>query len=51
MWVTIAIAICRLILRIEATEVKAARLVQAEAWWLDTGLELKSTDERSDGDV
>jgi len=51
MWVTIAIAICRLILRIEAMEVKTARLVHAEAWWLDTELELKSTGESSGGDA
>jgi len=50
MWAIIAISICRLILRIEATEVQTARLNYSEVGEPDAEhLELKVTSERFGG--
>jgi len=53
MWAIIAISICRLILRIEATEVRMIRLNSSEVWEPDTEqFELKTTNsEHSGGDA
>ena len=53
MWAIIAISICRLILRIEATEVRMIRLNSSEVWEPDTEhFELKTTNsEYSGGDA